>query len=80
MISFWHTSSLLATTYASFGSCEVRKIGVCVEQKINETVSLTLVKNERVFPIEMFDVEGGFELEVECCYPKAKGFYYRMRS
>lgn len=62
-------------TYTNLGSCEVRKVNVSVEQKTNEKVSLTLIKNELIFPIEMLGVGDSFELEVECFYPKANRYF-----
>lgn len=62
-------------TYTNLGSYKVKKVSVSVEQKINETVSLTLVKNEQIFPIEMLNVGDSFELEVECYYPKANRYF-----
>ena len=62
-------------TYTNLGGCEVKKVSVSVEQKTNETVSLTIVKNEQMFPIEMLNVGDSFDLEVECYYPKANRYF-----
>ena len=66
---------LTTIKYTNVGDCEARNVSVGVEQKADEMVSLTLIKNKHVFPIEMLNVGDSFELEVECYYPKANRFF-----
>lgn len=60
--------------YTNSGNCEARKVRVDMEQKEGETVSLTIIKNDYIFPIEILNVGDSFEIDVECYYPKANRY------
>lgn len=66
---------MTAITYTNCGDEEARNVSVNVEQNENETVSLTVIKNDDLFPIEMLNIGDSFEIEVECYYPKAYRYF-----
>lgn len=57
------------------GKSEVKNVSVSVEQKADEMVSLTLIKNNDIFQIEKLYVGDSFEIEVECYYKKAYRYF-----
>lgn len=66
---------MTAITYTNCGDEEARNVSVNVEQNENETVSLTVIKNDDLFPVEMLNIGDSFEIEVECYYPKAYRYF-----